>query len=99
MDFHIFNGFPYMSWTSIYVMDFHIFHGFPFTEYYKILQLLTIINKGDICIFFQNISEKITTHQKGLEIFFKKFLKKLQHQNKDTGNYFQKVSEKLKHPV
>ena len=56
-------GFPYISWISIYIMDFHIFHGFPyiFMEFYKILQLLTIINEEDICKFFQYISEKIIT--------------------------------------
>ena len=53
-------------------MDFYIFHGFPYifmelTEFYKILQLFTIINIEDICNFFQNISEKITTPQKVLD--------------------------------
>ena len=30
MNFHIFHGFPYILWISIYFMDFHIFYGFPY---------------------------------------------------------------------
>ena len=58
-------------WISISFMHFHIFHGFPYifmelTEFYKILQLLTIINKEDTFskYFWKNYNTQKTTLEK-----------------------------------
>ena len=97
INFHKFNGFPYISWISIYFMDFYIFNGFPYifmklTEFYKILQF-----SKRTFVFFKYFWTNYNTLKMKLEKFFKTFLKKLQHQNEDTCKFFQKVSEKLKH--
>ena len=82
MNFHIFHGFPYISWISMYFMDFHIFHGFPYISwisiYFMVFHIFSwnSLNFIKFCNCLQNISEKITTPQKGrLKRFSKSFWK------------------------